>query len=285
LDDLRFLREEEGLSPDLIFVTGDLAFSGAPAEYALTRAFFDDLLEATGLARERLFPVPGNHDVDRGKIGVVANMLASKVSTREAVNQVLGDAAACYVAVRGTSIRTTPGAPTASAAIQSFATTSSGFGWWLRPLSPPDCWFLIAEMLVSGPRRRRGPPHWGSGRNLVKNYRNLYAQVCDFENLYQAYRRARKGKRGRPEVAAFEFSLETELVRLQDELAAKTYCHGTYRSFTIHEPKRRLISAAPFRDRVVHHALMGVIQPIFEWAYMHDIPQDPKPIFRTLTTR
>jgi len=113
----------------------------------------------------------------------------------------------------------------------------------------------------------------------VKTYRNLYPQVHDFENLCRAYRKARKGKRGRPEVADFEFFLEDNLVQLQDELAAQTYRHGAYRSFTIHEPKRRLISAAPFRDRpvlcrtgtgVVHHALMRVIQPIFERAFIHD---------------
>ncbi len=64
LDDVR-QRVAEGLAPDLIFVTGDLAFSGAPAEYALARAFFDDLLAATDLPKDRLFLVPGNHDVDR----------------------------------------------------------------------------------------------------------------------------------------------------------------------------------------------------------------------------
>jgi len=104
----------------------------------------------------------------------------------------------------------------------------------------------------------------------LKTYRNLYPQVHDFENLYWAYRKARKGKQGRAEVAAFGFFLEDNLARLQDELAAKTYRHGAYRSFTIHEPKRRLISAAPFRDRVVHHALMRIIEPILERAFIHD---------------
>jgi retron-type reverse transcriptase len=107
-------------------------------------------------------------------------------------------------------------------------------------------------------------------RDFVKTYRNLYPRVHDFENLCLAYRKARKGKRGRPEVAEFEFFLEDNLVQLQDELAARTYRHGAYRSFTIHEPKRRLISAAPFRDRVVHHALMRIIEPIFERTFIHD---------------
>ena len=104
----------------------------------------------------------------------------------------------------------------------------------------------------------------------MKTYRNLYPRVHDFENLYLAYRRARKGKRGRPEVAAFEFNLEDNLVRLQEELRDQNLPPGAYRSFTIHEPKRRLISAAPFRDRVVHHALCNVIEPLFERSFIHD---------------
>jgi RNA-directed DNA polymerase len=90
------------------------------------------------------------------------------------------------------------------------------------------------------------------------------AAILDWPNLLTAFRRARKGKRGRPEVAAFEWNLEAELIRLQQELASRTYRPGKYRSFYIHEPKRRLISAAPFRDRVVHHALCQWMAPIFE---------------------
>jgi retron-type reverse transcriptase len=94
--------------------------------------------------------------------------------------------------------------------------------------------------------------------------------VCDWDNLYLAYRKARKGKRGRPPAATFEFNLEANLVYLRGELAAKTYTPGEYHSFYIHEPKRRLISAAPFRDRVVHHALCNVIEPIFERGFIYD---------------
>jgi len=92
----------------------------------------------------------------------------------------------------------------------------------------------------------------------VKTYRNLYPQVCDWDNLHLAYRKARKGKRGKPPAATFEFNLEANLVQLQQELVTKTYAPGKYHSFYIHEPKRRLISAAPFRDRVVHHALCNI---------------------------
>lgn len=84
-----------------------------------------------------------------------------------------------------------------------------------------------------------------------------------WENLVLAYRKASRGKRGRP-AAAFEFQLADRLLELQAELEDGTYRPGDYRHFTIHEPKRRRISAAPFRDRVVHHALCNVIEPLFE---------------------
>jgi RNA-directed DNA polymerase len=105
---------------------------------------------------------------------------------------------------------------------------------------------------------------------LLKTYRNLYPQVHTWENLELAYRKARKGKRARDPVAAFEFDRERNLVELQEELRRKTYRPGPYHSFVIHEPKRRLISAAPFRDRVVHHALCNVIEPVFERRFIFD---------------
>jgi RNA-directed DNA polymerase len=81
----------------------------------------------------------------------------------------------------------------------------------------------------------------------MKTYRNLYPQVWEFENLLMAYRKARKGKRGKIYVAAFERQQEEELFSLQSDLRKKTYQPGAYHSFFIHEPKKRLISAAPFR--------------------------------------
>ena len=104
----------------------------------------------------------------------------------------------------------------------------------------------------------------------MKTYRRLYEQVCDWDNVYLAYRKARKGKRSRPPAASFEFDLETNLVELRRELQEKTYRPGAYTSFYIHEPKRRLISAAPFRDRVVHHALCNVIEPLFDRSFIFD---------------
>jgi hypothetical protein len=83
--------------------------------------------------------------------------------------------------------------------------------------------------------------------------------VCSWRNLRLAHQRAARGKRGRHAAAAYEYNLADRLIELRQELLDKSYRPGAYSSFYIHEPKRRLISAAPFRDRVVHHALCNVI--------------------------
>ena len=104
----------------------------------------------------------------------------------------------------------------------------------------------------------------------MKRYRNLYPQIIEFKNLFLASRKAQKGKRFYNNVLAFNFNLEQELIKLQQELTEKTYQPGAYRTFYIQEPKHRMISAAPYRDRVVHHALCNVIVPIFEPTFIHD---------------
>jgi hypothetical protein len=98
----------------------------------------------------------------------------------------------------------------------------------------------------------------------------VFETLTSWENLLLAYRDAARGKRGQPQVAAFEHRLEENLVSLRWELREKSYRPGPYTSFYIHEPKRRLISAAPFRDRVVHHAFVNVIEPIFERSFIGD---------------
>jgi len=96
----------------------------------------------------------------------------------------------------------------------------------------------------------------------------VFAQLTSWDNLLLAYRRAAKGKRGHANVAVFEHHLEENLISLQDDLRSMTYRPGPYDSFFIHEPKRRLISAAPFRDRVIHHALCNVIESRFERGFV-----------------
>jgi RNA-directed DNA polymerase len=95
----------------------------------------------------------------------------------------------------------------------------------------------------------------------MKRLGNLWPQIVEFENLYIASRQAQKGKRFRENVLAFNYALESEIFTLQAELISQSYQPGAYRTFEIRDPKPRLISAAPYRDRVVHHALCNIIVP------------------------
>ncbi|MDQ7026240.1 MAG: reverse transcriptase/maturase family protein [Anaerolineae bacterium] len=85
-----------------------------------------------------------------------------------------------------------------------------------------------------------------------------------------AWRKARRGKRYKNAPAIFERNLDNELLQILHELNDETWQPSGYRSFIVHEPKRRKISAAPFRDRVVHHALCNIIVPIYERHFIDD---------------
>ena len=103
----------------------------------------------------------------------------------------------------------------------------------------------------------------------MKTYRTLWPQLLDFGNLLQAYKRARAGSGKTPESQAFGFGLEPELLHLQAELKTGRYQPAPYRYFRIYEPKERIISVAPFRDRVLHHAVIQVLEPIYEACFYH----------------
>jgi RNA-directed DNA polymerase len=106
---------------------------------------------------------------------------------------------------------------------------------------------------------------------MPKTFRNLYQDMSSFESLLAAYRRARRGKRSRLDVAWFELRYEEHLLQLSQELQDGSYHPGNYRSFRITESgKQRVISAAPFRDRVVHHALCAVLESIWEPRFISD---------------
>lgn len=104
----------------------------------------------------------------------------------------------------------------------------------------------------------------------MKRQGHLFQRVISWRNLRQAAAQARRRKSRRPNVLQFEYNREGELLKLREELSTQRYQPGPYRSFEIYEPKRRLISAAPYRDRVVHHAVCAVIEPILERAFIHD---------------
>lgn len=104
----------------------------------------------------------------------------------------------------------------------------------------------------------------------MKRHGNLWPEIVDFENLLLAAHKAQKGKRYRENVLAFNYNLESELLRLQKALKTQTYQPGSYTTFRVYSPKPRLISAAPYRDRVIHHALCNIIHPLFERTFIFD---------------
>ena len=105
---------------------------------------------------------------------------------------------------------------------------------------------------------------------MAKTYNNLYPEIYSFQNLLDAYRKARRNKRYKEDVLQFSAHLEERLISIQNDLIYKTYKLGSYREFYVYDPKLRLIMAAPFRDRVMHHALCNVIEPIFEKRFIND---------------
>ncbi len=104
----------------------------------------------------------------------------------------------------------------------------------------------------------------------MKRLDGLWSRLMSFDNLLLAFRKARCGKGRRREVQAFRLNVEAELFQLQEELEEGSYQPGAYRLFTIYDRKPRVIAAAPFRDRVVHHALMNVIEPTLDRQFIGD---------------
>ena len=99
---------------------------------------------------------------------------------------------------------------------------------------------------------------------------NLYHEVYNIKNLISAWRKARKGKTKKNYVIEFEKSLGENLRQLKFELMCQTYKPKPLVSFIVQDPKTRKISKSDFRDRVVHHALVGVIEPIFDKGFIYN---------------
>lgn len=99
---------------------------------------------------------------------------------------------------------------------------------------------------------------------MPKPAKNLWSRVLEWDNLVQAAREASRNKRFHYDVLKFNFDLEANLLRLRELLASGQWRPGRYRELWVLEPKPRLIHAPEFSDRVVHHALVQVIGPLFE---------------------
>jgi len=105
---------------------------------------------------------------------------------------------------------------------------------------------------------------------LPERHRDLFGRIAAFSALREAALKAALGKRGKPGAAAFLANLETNLLRIERALLEGRWKSGGYTEIELTEPKRRIVSAAPFRDRVVHHALCAVVGPIFERGFIAD---------------
>jgi retron-type reverse transcriptase len=99
---------------------------------------------------------------------------------------------------------------------------------------------------------------------------DLFSKVIDFTNFHKAYKDARNCKRYRSSILKFGYNLEENLLALRWKIINKTYRHGRYREFVVTDSKKRIIKAAPFRDRVAHHAVCNIIEPIFERSFIFD---------------
>jgi len=109
----------------------------------------------------------------------------------------------------------------------------------------------------------------------MKRIGNLISQIADLDNLYTAFYKAAKTKRGKSEVLIYESELDNNLIQLQSQILLAEVNVGNYNYFKIYDPKERTICAASFAERVLHHAIMNVCHDIFE----------KKLIFHTYATR
>jgi len=104
----------------------------------------------------------------------------------------------------------------------------------------------------------------------MKSYNNFYLKIYNLSNLILAWRNARKGKTKKHYVIEFEKDLIKNLLELQEELKQQTYKPIPLKTFILRDPKTRKISKSAFRDRIIHHALFRVIEPIFDKTFIYD---------------
>ena len=115
----------------------------------------------------------------------------------------------------------------------------------------------------------RGPGPF-FGENMAKRAKNIWPQVVDFNNLLEAFRMVRKGKRDRTSVAKLYFNLDDRLFDLRDSLTSHSWHPGKWREFVVNEVKPRFIQAPAAEDRIVHWALMLQAAWFFERRFIYD---------------
>jgi len=126
----------------------------------------------------------------------------------------------------------------------------------------------LATVLVSFKRKFCGPVE----AIFMKRYGNLYEKITDYQNLVQAHLKARRGKGHYTDVKKINSDPDKYLKHLQEMLIDKTYRTSPYTTKVVHEPKERLIFKLPYYpDRIVHHAIMNVLQPIWDRTFISDV--------------
>jgi len=105
---------------------------------------------------------------------------------------------------------------------------------------------------------------------MAKTYNNIYNKIISLENLILAWRNARKGKTKKPYVKEFEKDTIRNLIKLHEELKNQTYSPKPLQTFILQDPKTRKISKSDFRDRIVHHAIVNILEPIFDKSFIYD---------------
>ena len=104
----------------------------------------------------------------------------------------------------------------------------------------------------------------------MKTYKNLYPKLCSYNNLEKAFYKAKKNKPKKFYVKEFEKDLKNNLLELKKDLETLKYKPGSLTKFTIHDPKTRVIRKSIFRDRVVHHVIVNILEPIFDKTFIFD---------------
>ncbi len=104
----------------------------------------------------------------------------------------------------------------------------------------------------------------------MKTYNHLYEKLYSWQNLEEAYWKARKHKTNNPRIKAFDEHWQLYLCQLFKELRTQTYTPLPLQKFILRDPKTRVICVSDFRDRIVHHALVNILQPIFEQRFIYD---------------
>jgi retron-type reverse transcriptase len=129
----------------------------------------------------------------------------------------------------------------------------------------------MTDTLVSRVREPAGVSGRGTSCGLsYKNYRISYEHIISTENLLEAWKEFRKGKRNKIDVQAFGRNLMTNLAALHNDLKEKTYTHGGYYAFKISDPKPRDIHKATVRDRLLHHTIYRQLYPFFDRTFISD---------------